>query len=87
MRDLGARARLQVTHGIPVFVYTARGVEFLAAYGDAAGGARLRTLDPARQYLLSSGRGEDRLRLGETELSLHEAALPVASKRCPCPLD
>jgi putative methanogenesis marker protein 8 len=87
MRDLGSRARLQLTHGIPVFVYTARGVEFLAAYGDAAAGQRLRALDPAKQYLLSSGPGQDRVRLGETSLSVHEAALPVASKRCPCPLD
>ena len=86
MREKSASARLQVTQGIPIFVYTGRGVEFLAAYSDEAGGDMLRGLDPARHYLLASHGGPPRIRLGESTLAILESPLPVRSRNEPKPL-
>jgi len=86
MRERSAGARLQVTQGIPIFVYTARGVEFLAAYSDAVGAELLRGLDPAKHYLLAAHGGGSRLRLGESSLAVVEAPLPVRSRNEPRPL-
>ena len=86
MREKSAGARLQVTQGIPVFVYTDRGLGFLAAYSDDAGAALLRGLGPARHYLLAAGGRGPRLRLGESRLALCESPLPVRSRNEPWPL-
>lgn len=86
LREHGARARLQLTCGIPVFVATAAGLEVLAAYSDAAGAEALRALDPAEQYLLAGGSEGVRLRLGERVLTLRPAPLPVGSRHAPRPL-
>jgi putative methanogenesis marker protein 8 len=86
MRDLGSKAILQITQGIPIFVYTRRGLEMIAAYADDDGEAVIGALDPRKQYLLYSGAGDRRIRLGNNLLNLREAALPVPGKRCPEPL-
>ena len=87
MREKSAAARLQVTQGITIFVYTARGVEFLAAYSDEAGAEVLRSLDPAKHYLLASHGGPSRIRLGESTVAVLEATLPIRSRNEPTPLD
>lgn len=61
MRELSRGARLQLTLGIPVFIYTARGLEFLAAYSDDDGAALIRGLAADKHYLLSAGRPGDRV--------------------------
>ena len=86
MRERGSRARLQVTHGIPIFVYTPRGLELLAAYSDEAGAETLRSLDPHKRYLLASSGSDTRVRLGESILRLVETRLPVRSRNEPRPL-
>ena len=86
LREKSAGARLQLTQGIPVFVYTARGLGFLAAYSDDAGAALLRGLDPTGHYLLAARGDGPRIRLGEHRLALSEAPLPVRSRNEPSPL-
>jgi putative methanogenesis marker protein 8 len=86
MREAGAKAWLQVTHGIPVFIYTPRGIEFLTAYSDEAGAGVLRGLDPNKQYLLAAGRSGPEVRLGKMPLRLREDVLPVRSRNEPFPL-
>lgn len=86
MRELSRDARLQLTLGIPVFVYTGRGLEFLAAYSDEDGGRLIRGLNPEKQYLASGGRPGTRIRLGKNTLCLAEATLPVPGKHAPEPL-
>ncbi|MFW5856350.1 MAG: DUF2099 family protein, partial [Planctomycetota bacterium] len=82
LRDLGDRARVQLTRGIPVFVYTDRGLDLLAGFSDATGAAALRALDPSRQFLIGGG-GGDRIRLGEHRVGITACTLPVASPRPP----
>jgi putative methanogenesis marker protein 8 len=87
VRRAGSRARLQLTKGIPVFVHSARGLAFLAAYADdGASAAALRELPERRQYLLAGGREGRSVRLGGRRLALQEARLPVGSENEPRPL-
>ncbi|MFO7870853.1 MAG: DUF2099 family protein [Kiritimatiellia bacterium] len=99
MRCAGGKALLQLTLGIPVFVYSKRGLKLLSAYSDARGSGILRSLDTRRQYLLAGGReasgyhaGRGRggtgreIQLGRGRLILEEAVLPVRGRREPCPL-
>ena len=86
MRDAGSRALLQVTLGIPIFAYTAKGMDIVAAYSDTRGAAVLKNLNPKQQYLLSSPSAGQSILLGEKRLSLSEAALPVSGRRGPLPL-
>jgi hypothetical protein len=87
LRRLSDRARLQITHGIPIFVYTQRGLDFVADYADEAGGKTLGGLDPDRQYLLATGTGETPVTLGRRRLYLQASALPVAGRNAPEPLE
>ena len=86
VREKGTQARLQVTLGIPVFVYTSKGIELLAAYSDRAGAEILRWLDPNKQYLLALGFSGPEILLGETRVRLTESHLPVRSCNEPVPL-
>jgi len=86
VRENGDKAWLQITHGIPVFIYTPRGIEFLAAYSDEAGAGVLRGLDPNKQYLLAGGRSGPEVRLGKMPMRLTEDLLPVRSRNEPFPL-
>ncbi len=86
MRKAGCEAILQVTQGIPINVYTEKGLEFLAAYSDDEGASVLRELDLDGQYLLHGGAGDKKIVLGKHRLSLRKTELPVAGKRGPTPL-
>ena len=86
MRDTGWKALLQVTLGIPVFVYTAKGLEILASYSDKAGAKILTNLNLQKQYLLSSVPGKRKVQLGKKCLYLSEAVLPIRGKHEPFPL-
>jgi putative methanogenesis marker protein 8 len=86
VRDSGTRARLQVTQGIPIFVYTDKGIALLAAYSDESGAEILRSLDPSSQYLLAAAGSSTRILLGELRLALSEVLLPVRSNNEPSPL-
>jgi len=86
MREGSGDARLQLTLGIPVFVYTDSGLEFLAAYSDEEGGELIRGLDPKKRYLVSGGKPGTKIRLGKNALYLAEAVLPVVGKHAPKPL-
>jgi len=86
VREKATKARLQVTLGIPIFVYTDKGMDLLAAYSDASGAETLRGLDPGRQHLLGGGASGPVIRLGEYRLRLREASLPVRSDNEPSPL-
>ena len=68
MRELNSGALAQVTQGIPIFVYTRQGLDFLAAYSDEAGGQVLRGLEPGKQYLLSGSRKGEMVVLGKNRL-------------------
>jgi len=84
-RESGTRAWLQITRGIPVFIYTPRGVALLAAYTDDAGTAVLRSLNPTKQYLIAPG-AHPQLVLGTTPVRVTETPLPVRSGNEPVPL-
>jgi putative methanogenesis marker protein 8 len=86
VRETGVKARLQITEGIPIFVYTSRGIELLAAYSDQCGAEILHGLDPSRQYLLAATGSSTRILLGEIRLALSEVLLPVRSANEPTPL-
>jgi putative methanogenesis marker protein 8 len=86
VREGSTGAWLQVTHGIPVFIYTPKGIEFLAAYSDDAGAGVLRGLDPNKQYLLAGGQSGPEVRLGKMPMRLKEDILPVRSRNEPFPL-
>lgn len=86
MREFGRTALLQITHGIPVFVYTRKGLDLVAAYSDKAGASVIKSLKPGKQYMLAYGAGPCQVRLGENLLALKEAQLPVPGKHEPVPL-
>ncbi len=87
VREQAVQARVQVTQGIPIYVYTARGLEILAAYSDDAGARILRGLDADKQYLLAAGRRDGvPVVLGNYPLRLREAQLPVRAANEPVPL-
>jgi len=86
MREKSTDALLQLTQGIPIFVYTERGLELLAAYSDEAGGEVLRGLDRAKHYLLAAHGDGPRVRLGPARPAVVEAELPVRSRNEPRPL-
>ena len=86
MRGESRGALLQITTGIPIFVYTRKGLDLVAAYSDSAGSELIRGLDPARQHLLSSAHGGTRMKLGGNQLWLREEKLPVSGKHEPAPL-
>ena len=86
VRELGHLAILQLTYGIPIFVYSTEGLELIAAYSDEYGARRLRNLDPAGQYILASDVAGERIGMGKGYLYLAKAELPVIKGRHPDPL-
>jgi putative methanogenesis marker protein 8 len=86
VRRLGRLALLQLTYGIPVFVYTPKGLELVAAYSDEDGAARLKNLAPGTQYILASDVEGERISVGKGHLYLAPATLPVIKGRQPDPL-
>ena len=86
VRDLGRLAVLQLTYGIPVFVYSRRGLELIAAFSDDNGAAKINSLDPDKQYILASDVSGERIAMGRGHLFLAPAALPVMKRKHPEPL-
>lgn len=86
VRELGCSAILQLTYGIPVFVYSPKGLELIAAYSDEYGRERLKNLDPGKQYILASDVGGERITVGKGYLYIAPATLPVIKGRQPEPL-
>jgi putative methanogenesis marker protein 8 len=86
VRDLGCRAILQLTYGIPVFIYTRKGLDLIAAYSDSAGASKLTNLDLEKQYLLASDIEGEKITIGKNYLRLAPATLPVIKGRQPRPL-
>ena len=86
VRELGRLAILQLTYGIPVFVYSRKGLELIAAYSDKDGARRLTSLDPSKQYILAWDVGGERISVGKGYLYIAPAALPVLKGKAPDPL-
>jgi putative methanogenesis marker protein 8 len=86
VRVHGCSAILQLTYGIPIFIYTRRGLELLATYSDGRGAAALTSLDPDKQYILATDVGGERISVGKGYLHLAPATLPVIKGRQPDPL-
>jgi putative methanogenesis marker protein 8 len=86
VRQYGHKALLQLTYGIPVFIYSLKGMNLLAAFSDKAGAEALGRLEPRRQYLLASDIEGDRIAMGNGHLYLAPAALPVMRAKHPAPL-
>jgi putative methanogenesis marker protein 8 len=86
VRELGRSAILQLTYGIPVFVYSPKGLELIAAYSDDYGRERLKNLDPGKQYVLASDVGGERVTVGNGYLYIARATLPVIKGGQPEPL-
>jgi hypothetical protein len=86
VRSLGSRALVQLTYGIPVFVYTSRGLELIAAYSDPSGRPILKGLDTGGQYILASDVEGKEISVGRGRLYLAPAKLPVIKGKQPDPL-
>lgn len=86
VRKLGRSAILQLTYGIPVFVYSRKGLELVAAYSDESGAERLKNLDPDKHYILASDVAGERITVGRGYLYLAPATLPIAKRNQPDPL-
>ena len=86
VRKLGRLAILQLTYGIPVFVYSGKGLELIAAYSDEYGARRLKNLDHGKQYILASDVAGERITVGKGYLGLAPAALPIIKRKHPDPL-
>jgi putative methanogenesis marker protein 8 len=86
VRKLGNLAILQLTYGIPVFIYSRKGLELMAAYSDECGARRLLSLDPDKQYILATDVAGERIAVGKGHLYLSPATLPVIRGRQPKPL-
>jgi putative methanogenesis marker protein 8 len=86
VRDLGRAAILQLTCGIPVFVYSRKGVELIAAYSDESGAMLLKNLGPGEQHILASDVPGQRVAMGNGILYLAPASLPVIKHGQPEPL-
>jgi hypothetical protein len=86
VRSLARSAILQLTYGIPIFVYSRKGLELMAAYSDENGAGRLRNLNPHKQYLLATDVAGEKIAVGKGHLYLAQAALPVIKGRQPDPL-
>ena len=85
-REAGAHAILQVTHGIPIFVHTLRGLQIAAAYADERGAERLNAIGADEQYILAAAVDGEAVRIGNRTLYLARATLPVPGRREPVPL-
>ena len=79
---IGARSRLQITTGIPVFVLTQQGLGFVSAYcGDPK---TLQELNPDKQYLIAGHVRGKRIQMGTMTTYLSQAQqLPVRSTKEP----
>jgi putative methanogenesis marker protein 8 len=86
VRHLARSAILQLTYGIPIFAYSRRGLELMAAYSDEKGAGRLRNLDPGRRYLLATDVAGEKIAVGKGYLYLASATLPVIRGKQPDPL-
>ena len=79
---LGARSRLQITTGIPVFALTQRGLDFASAY--CVDPKKLQELNPDKQYLIAGHVRGERIQMGTMTTYLSQARLPVRSTKEPC---
>lgn len=86
VRQLGRFAMLQLTYGIPVFVYSRKGLELIAAYSDKDGAQRLKNLDSHKQHILASDAAGERIAIGKGHLYLAPATLPIMKGKPPDPL-
>jgi putative methanogenesis marker protein 8 len=86
VRECARLAILQLTYGIPVFVYSPKGLDLIAAYSDQHGAKRLRNLDHSEQYILASDVAGERIRMGRGHLYLAAATLPIIKRNQPDPL-
>jgi len=81
---IGKKAILQVSIGIPVFVLTKKGLDFISSY--SSNKEVFRDLDIRNQYLISSSHKGKRINIGNLNSYLTEAKLPVRSEKEPRPL-
>lgn len=86
VRKLGRSAILQLTYGIPIFIYSRKGLALMAAYSDESGAGRLMNLDQDKQYILASDVRGERISVGKGYLYLAPATLPLIKGRQPNPL-
>lgn len=86
MRECSAEAIVQITKAIPIFVYSQKGLEFIAQYADNDGAKKLRKLDAKKQYLLAASREGNKIYFGPAKLAITETELPVSGKKEPRPL-
>jgi len=78
---IGRKAVLQLSRKIPVFVLTKKGLDLAGSYSSA--GSLISALDARRQYIIAGrGRGR-RLMMGDFNVCLSEARLPVADRKEP----
>ena len=78
---IGARSCLQITTGIPVFVLTQQGLDFVSGY--CGNPKTLQELNPDKQHLIAGHVRGERIQMGAMTTYLSQAQLPVRSTREP----
>ena len=78
---IGARSLLQITTGIPVFVLTRQGLDFVSAY--CRDSKILQELNPDNQYLIAGHVKGERIQMGTMTTYLSQACLPARSAKEP----
>ena len=81
---IGKKAILQVSTGIPVFVLTKNGLDFISSY--SSNKEVFKDLNIKKQYLISGNHKGKRINMGNFDSYLSEAKLPIRSEREPRPL-
>ncbi len=78
---IGAKAIMQISKAIPVFVLTKKGLRFAASYFDDAW--FYEKVSDGRQYLVSDDCGGKTVRAGNIRTRLCDARLPAFSEKAP----
>ena len=80
----GASEMMMYVLAIPVFVLTEKGLDFITSYSSSE--KVFKNLDAERQYLISGRYKGTKVRMGDFNIYLSEAELPVRSEKEPRPL-
>jgi putative methanogenesis marker protein 8 len=78
---IGEKAIIQLSKKIPVFVLTKKGIELISSYSSCK--SYLKNLELKKQYIICNDSNGKKLKMGNFNVRLNEAKLPVRDSREP----
>jgi len=78
---IGKKAILQLSRKIPVFVLTKKGLDLVSNYSSQK--AHIKSLDLSKQYIIAGGCKGKKIKMGNFNVCLNEAELPIRHKKEP----